>query len=95
VRDSGIHGQGLFATAAIDADRLIGEAVGTATRRNGVHVLWYRDERGVERALRIRNELRFANHARPGNAAFHGTELWSLVPIAAGEEITVDYGPGW
>ena len=95
VGPSGIHGSGLFAARPIAAGARIGEAAGPATRRDGPHVLWYEDEDGRERAIRITNDLRFANHARPGNAVFHGTELWASRAIAAGEEITLDYGPAW
>ena len=92
---SGIHGSGLFATRDIPAETLLGVAEGIATKRNGPHVLLYDDEQGVQRALRVTNVLRYANHARPGNAAFYGLELWSTAAIPAGSEVTLDYGTDW
>ncbi|MGE0190549.1 MAG: SET domain-containing protein [Planctomycetota bacterium] len=92
---SGIHGTGLFAVRDIPADTPLGVAEGVATRRNGPHVLWYDDERGVQRGLVVTNVLRYANHARPGNAAFYGLEMWSTAAIPAGAEVTLDYGTDW
>ena len=41
-----------------------------------------------------RNLLRWLNHQTPGNARFDGFDLYALTDIAAGEEITFDYGGG-
>lgn len=95
VRASTVHGAGLFATRDIPKDVLIGRAEGRATKRNGMHVLWYADKSGESVGLRVDNEVRYANHARPGNAAFYGAELWSLRRIRKGEEILFDYGADW
>ena len=95
VRSSGIHGRGLFATESIPADTLIGTIEGKPTTRHGAYTIWFEDESGEAEGLRITNALRFVNHARPPNAAFFDTELWSLRRIRPGDEITHDYGPGW
>lgn len=95
VGESAIHGRGLFAAEAIEADALIGEFEGPRTKRDGPHVLWVIEDDGSEYGVRGANELRFVNHSSEPNAVFWGAELWSLRAIAKDEEITFDYGPDW
>ncbi len=95
VKESGIHGKGLFAARAIPADTLIIAIEGVTTRRDGPYVIWSDDESGSLQGLRITNAARYVNHARVPNAAFFGDELWSLRGIRRGEEITHHYGSDW
>jgi SET domain-containing protein len=90
VAPSPLHGRGLFAAEAIEADALILRIEGVPVTRNGPHVLWLDEESG----LRVTNEARFVNHSDEPNAAFFELELWSLRPIEPGEEITHDYEGG-
>ena len=93
VRKSRIHGRGLFAGRSIGRGRYIGSYAGTRTTRNGRYVLWVPGHNGDYEGIAGKNDLRFVNHSRRPNAAFHGTELFSLRQIRPHEEITVDYGP--
>lgn len=94
VRESAIHGKGLFASRLIEEGELIGELTGEATDEDGPHVLWIVEEDGSEHGLRGTNDLRFVNHAEGGNAHFEGTELVAIRDIDEGEEITFDYDTG-
>lgn len=92
VRRSPVHGRGCFATRAIAAGRLIGTCTAEPTADDGPHVLWIAGERPVV----ITNEFRFLNHAAAPNAELDDSlEVHALRPIAAGEEITIHYGPEW
>ncbi|MEM7232270.1 MAG: SET domain-containing protein-lysine N-methyltransferase [Planctomycetota bacterium] len=94
VRESPIHGRGLFAAQHINAHRLIGKYEGPRTRVDGPWVLWIEEGR---RAWGIdgQNELRFVNHSAQPNATFRGVRLWSIREILPGEEITHHYGDDW
>jgi uncharacterized protein len=93
VAPSDIHGHGLFAREAIACDDYIGSYEGPATQTDGMHVLWLWNE-DTERWEGIdgRNEMRFLNHSAEPNADWWGTDLYAVRDIAAGEEITFDYG---
>lgn len=95
VDESPIHGRGLFARKAIAVDTLIGEYEGPTTLTNGMHVLWiWSEERERWEGIDGKNEMRFLNHSDTPNADWWGCELYAIKPIAAGEEITFDYGWG-
>ena len=91
VARSPIHGRGLFAARRIPKDTMILEVEGVPTRREGAYTLWVDGKDG----LRVTNDVRFVNHARPSNAALYADELWSIRAIEKDEEITHDYGAGW
>jgi uncharacterized protein len=91
---SPIHGQGCFARVAFAAGAHIGSYAGPPARRNGTYVLWVSDDGEHWHGRSGRNLLRWLNHSPAPNAAFDGFELYALAPIAAGEEITFDYGHG-
>ena len=59
VRESGIHGRGLFATAKIRKHTFIGLFDGPRVKKDGPHVLWVEDERGKVYGVRGKNELRY------------------------------------
>lgn len=90
---SGIHGTGLFARRFIAADEYIGTYWGPLAKRNGTYVLWVYDEGDEDNATGRsgRNLLRYLNHARPGNTAFDGFDLYAQCDIEADEELTFDY----
>jgi|GEM_PF-1801137 len=88
VRESPIHGRGLFAKTRIPADTVIGTLEGEAVNEDGPHVLWLDDETG----FRVSNDLKYINHATPANAAYYDDlTVATLVDIRPGEEITHDY----
>lgn len=92
--ESPIHGTGLFARRRLRKGEYIGTYGGPQARRNGTYVLWVydRDDEANAVGRSGRNLLRYLNHARPGNAEFDGFDLYARRSIAAGEEITFDYG---
>ena len=88
VRESPIHGRGLFATALIPADTVIGTLEGETVTKDGAYVLWLDDEKG----FRVRNDLKFINHAAKANAAYYDDlTVATLTDIQPGEEITHNY----
>jgi len=92
IRDSVIHGKGVFATERILADTYLGDYEGERTVDDGTYVLWVQYDDGELVGIDGKNELRFLNHASIPNAYFWGHQLYALVDIAEGEEITFDYG---
>ncbi|MEN8174788.1 MAG: SET domain-containing protein-lysine N-methyltransferase [Pseudomonadota bacterium] len=91
--NSGIHGQGVFAARPISRQEYIGTFHGPKSKRDGTYVLWVEDAHGIYVARRGTNLLRFLNHSRPGNAVFHGFDLFAADTICIGDELTIDYGP--
>ncbi len=95
VKESGIHGRGLFSAKRIPKGALLGLYDGPRTRRDGRYVLWVEDDDGNPVGINGRNELRFVNHSQRPNAEFRGEELFALRVIRPGEEITHHYGEEW
>jgi SET domain-containing protein len=106
VRESAIDGQGVFAAEAIVRWRKIGEIRGEAISVAEARIRATRHERVMmvevspERAIDFRRStdaMRFTNHSCTPNARLSirqgRVEFYALREIAAGEEITVDYGP--
>jgi SET domain-containing protein len=90
---SPIHGWGCFARLPFAPGQRIGTFEGPEVTENGPHVLWAYDAGG--RALSARrgtNLLRWLNHSAEPNAEFEAFDLYARRTIAAGEEITIDYG---
>jgi len=88
VKQSPIHGRGLFATQFIPAETVIGVIEGADTEEDGPYVLWLDEGRGVE----VTNDVRFINHSDQANAAyFDDMTVMSVRDILPGEEITHDY----
>ena len=95
VRESRIHGKGIFARKRLREGQKIGRFVGDTTMRNGIYVLWLLGEDGSEIGIRGRNVLRFLNHGKPANAEFLHDELYILRNVQPGSEVLIDYGEGW
>jgi SET domain-containing protein len=95
VRESPIHGKGVFARRRLRRGQWIGRFEGDSTRRNGTYVLWLIDEDGRETGIRGRNALRFLNHGDPENAEFVDADLHAVRNIQPGAEILIDYGEAW
>ena len=88
VADSEIHGLGMFATHAIEADLSLGRLAGMPTHEDGIYVLWLDDELGLE----VTNDFRFINHDKDPNCELTDVDVVTLRPIAPDEELTHDYG---
>jgi len=91
VAPSPIHGRGLFAKRAIEAESHIGSYQGPIAKRNGTYVLWVYAPGEDPLGRRGLNELRYLNHSDTPNAAFDGFDLYALQPIQPDEEITFNY----
>ncbi len=87
-----IHGKGLFASHAFEADELIGVYLGDPVNEDGMHVLWVEGDDGEWTGYNGTNHMRFMNHSDEPNAEMVGLECYATRPIQAGEEITIDYG---
>ena len=74
VRESGIHGRGLFATRAIREGALVGVFEGKKTSKDDMHVLWTESEDGKWVGLRVTNLLMYVNHAADPNTEALGIE---------------------
>lgn len=95
IKDSPIHGLGVFARVDIPAFGYIGRYEGPSTDIDGMHVLWlYDDETESWYGVDGINEMRFLNHSDTPNAEWSDLDLYATRFIEAGEEITFDYGWG-
>ncbi len=105
VQPSPIDGQGAFATEPIPARRKIGEirgeaiAVREARRRareqQRIMIVEVSERRAID-ASQSADPLRFTNHSCRPNVVLRirqgRIELYAMRDIAAGEELTADYG---
>lgn len=105
VRASAIDGQGVFAAEPIPARRKIGEIRGEsvtveearirATRAERIMIVELSPKKAIDFS-RSTDPMRYTNHCCQPNArlviANGRVEFFSLKKIAAGDEITVDYG---
>lgn len=92
VRESRIHGRGVYARELIDKGAKIGTYEGHRTEEDDVYVLWVTDEFGDEYGVNGITDLKFLNHSCRPNADFDGEELYALEDIHPGDEITFHYG---
>ena len=95
VRQSAVHGRGVFARRRLRPGQWIGRFEGTPTEEDGTYVLWVSDERGDEVGVRGRNALRFLNHGQPPNAEFDDLDLYAIRNVQPGVELVIDYGAAW
>lgn len=98
VKQSHIHGLGLFSAKSLRKGQVIGYYEGREAKEDeeGDHILWIFDEdENREYGIDGQNETRFVNHCQKPNANFDGERLVALRGIKPGEEITHDYGEAW
>lgn len=88
VKNSKIHGKGMFASKKIKKDVVLGPLLGKPTKKDGTYVLWLTDKKG----LRVTNDYRFINHGDKPNCALTGTEVVTLKSIKKDEELLHHYG---
>jgi len=92
VKESGIHGKGLFATHKIQRGDLIGTIEYKPVTEDGPYVLWLDAETGIL----VECDLKYINHNAKPNACYcEDLEVVALRDINEGEEITHDYGDDW
>jgi SET domain-containing protein len=95
VKDSSIHGRGLFATRTFEAGELIGIYEGPRATENGTYVLWIEEDDGSYYGVQGENELRYLNHSSTPNADFDDELLYAVQSIKVGNEICFHYGEDW
>jgi len=88
VKNSKIHGKGMFAAKKIKKDIVLGPLLGRPTKKDGTYVLWLTAKKG----LRVTNDYRFINHSNKPNCALTGTEVVTLKSIKKDEELFHHYG---
>ena len=94
VRESRIHGKGVFARRPFEEGEWIGRYVGPRTAQDDTYVLWVEDG-GEWKGYNGVGKLRFLNHQSRPNSEFDGIELYALTAITPGDEITFHYGEEW
>ncbi|MBX3637621.1 MAG: SET domain-containing protein [Rubrivivax sp.] len=105
VRPSAIDGHGVFAAEPVPARRKVGEIRGESISVEQARIRATRSERvmivelSAKKAIdfsRSTDPMRFTNHSCRPNARLcirqGRVEFYALRAIAAGEEVTVDYG---
>ena len=92
VRESPIHGKGLFAAEPISANEMIGKLQGSHTGEDGMYVLWLDQQTGFQ----VVGDLKYINHSDTPNACYYDDRsVMTLRDIAEGEEITHNYEADW
>lgn len=104
VKESQLHGKGLFSNIDIKKGQLITKIVGEVIdadecikreSEGNVYIFWKDDNNYID--VSTSNELKFLNHSCNYNCIVDEVESGNLVLIAArnikiGEELTIDYG---
>ena len=94
VKESNIHGKGLFAKKSIKEGAIIGEIEGLPAKKDGPYVLWLDEDE--YKAIEVQNVFKFINHNSKPNACYYDDlTVVALRDIEAGEEITHHYGDTW
>lgn len=92
VKDSVIHGKGLFAKEDITKDQIIGHFKGKKTSKTSAYVLWIKSNLSIE----VEGPLKYINHSKQPNACYYDDlTVVALKNIKKDEEITHDYGDDW
>lgn len=88
VKQSPIHGRGLFATQFILAGTCLGNIEGYHVDDDGPYVLWID---GVD-GFCVTNDFKYINHNNQANSAYYDDlTVVALRDIYPGQEITHDY----
>lgn len=91
IRDSGIHGKGLFATRMVNAGALLGRCVVVPTTRQGPYTL--NTEAGD---VLVCCRFKYINHSTKPNVAYYDDfNVVALTLLRPGDELTHDYGELW
>ncbi len=89
VKESNIHGKGLFAARDIKKAELIGKFKHQPAKKDGMYVLWVEEHRGY----RVLDDFKYINHSNKPNAAYYDDfTVVALKKIRKDEEITHFYG---
>jgi Uncharacterised nucleotidyltransferase/SET domain len=93
VRESKVHGIGVFARRKFGGGEVIARFAGRRTDRKGMYVVPQVDAQGDSVRVELSGDVRFLNHSCSANAKLERFALVAVKPIPAGKEITIDYGP--
>jgi hypothetical protein len=93
IKRSPIHGNGVFARRDFRPGQVIARYRGRPSGSEGRYVASH-DGDGGSGHHEITGPLRFLNHSCRPRAELEDFRLVALLPIRAGEEITIDYGDG-
>ncbi len=89
VKESALHGKGLFAGESIKKGALIGEVSGCETQQESMYTLWLDDQQG----FCVQCDFKYINHSRSPNVAYYDDlSVVALQKIRAGDELLHDYG---
>ncbi len=93
VKESELHGKGLFAATNILKDTIIGSLEGKPVKTDGLHVLWMND--GQDK-FKVENDLKYINHSKQANVAYYDDfTVVALNDILQGQELLHNYGDDW
>ena len=96
VRESEIHGKGLFAAEDIKAGQLVGKIKGRKTDKDGPYVLWLNVDGDKSDGMQVLCSLKYINHSKKPNVAYYDDRtVVALKNISADQELTHDYGVEW
>lgn len=105
VKDSDVHGKGLFTTHTIKQEQIImiidgeiidaDECVRREEEENNVYIFWKDDNTYIDTFMT--EKIRYINHSCNSNCYIDEDDYSNLIlvaarDIAAGEELTIDYG---
>lgn len=92
VKNSGIHGKGLFASKKIEKGTLLGSCKTKKTREEGLYTLTLDEQTQVD----VTCKFKYINHSKLPNVAYYeDLSVVALQNISAGDELTHDYGDEW
>lgn len=88
VKDSKIHGKGLFSTKKISKGAVLGTCETKKTKKTNMYTLWVEDK-----PRDITCDFKYINHSKKPNVAYYDDyTVVALRKIKQGEELTHDYG---
>lgn len=94
VRESKVHGLGVFATRNFGSGEVVARFAGRRVDREGMYVVPQVDALGKTDHVELSGDVRFLNHSCSANAKLVRFALVAVKPIPRGKEVTIDYGPG-
>jgi len=91
VKESPIHGKGLFANRLIKKDEIIGHFQCRPVKDDGAYVLWIDDN-----GYLVEDQFKYINHSSQANACYYDDfTVVALKNIPADREIFHNYGEDW
>ena len=88
VKESDIHGEGLFSTNVISKDTVLGTCETKKTEKPNMYTLWIGDK-----AFDVTCDFKFINHSSEPNVVYYDDfTVVALRDIKPGEELTHNYG---